>query len=304
MPELPEVEFARRSLVRWFDGRALVKAEADKKARTFRGAEPADFETIRGSLQKAERRGKYLMLTFSDGHGVVAHLGMTGKFVKRAPDVQEPYSRAKLFLDSGEVIHFRDPRLFGRIEPMRDDQLATNPVIQALGHDPLVDGLTSAQLEVRIGPSKQDLKVALMDQSRIAGLGNIHAAEALFRAKLHPARKPASLTPAEWAGLAKAIHTTIDFALTSEGSNDEIQYVEEGEAENPFLVYDRGEVPCSVCGGPIQHFDQGGRTTWFCPTCQPGRAIKKAVKAKPKVKPVKTAKRASKKAPAKKKARR
>lgn len=283
MPELPEVEFARRSLVRWFDGHSLVKAEADRKARTFRGAKPADFEAITGALKKAERRGKYLMLSFSDGHGLVAHLGMTGKFVKRAAGIQEPYSRAKFVLDSGEVIHFRDPRLFGRIEPMRDDELATNATIVALGHDPLVDGLTGAQLAACVVSSKQDLKVALMDQGRIAGLGNIHAAEALFRAKIHPARKPATLTLAEWAALAKAIHVSIAFALKTEGGNDEIAYIEEGEAENPFFVYDRRGQPCMKCKTPIDSFDQGGRTTYFCPRCQPipkGLTVKAKAKAK------------------------
>lgn len=287
MPELPEVEFARRSLVRWFDGRELVKAEADKKARTFRGASPAEFETIKGSLKKAERRGKYLMLSFSDGHGLVAHLGMTGKFVKRAAGAQEPYSRAKFVLDSGEVIHFRDPRLFGRMEPMRDHELATNSTIVALGHDPLVDGLTGAQLAARVGSSKQDLKVALMDQSRVAGLGNIHAAEALFRAKIHPARKPATLTDAEAGALAKAIHVSIAFALKTEGGNDEIQYVKEGEAENPFFVYDRGGLPCMKCKTLIESFDQGGRTTYFCPGCQPAPKGRATPKAKAKLKPAK-----------------
>jgi formamidopyrimidine-DNA glycosylase len=290
MPELPEVEFARRSLVRWFDGHSLVKAEADAKARTFRGSKPADFEALRGTLKKAQRRGKYLMLTFSHGRGVVAHLGMTGKFVKRAPSVNEPYSRAKLFLDSGEVIHFRDPRLFGRIEPMRDDELATNATIRALGHDPLVDGLTPEQLKASVAASRQDLKVALMDQSRIAGLGNIHAAEALFRAKLHPARKPATLTDREWADLARAIHTSIAFALETDRQSEEIQYVEEGHVENPFIVYGRSGEPCPTCTSTLAHFDQGGRTTYYCPHCQPSlkaKAPKKRPTAKKKASPAK-----------------
>lgn len=294
MPELPEVEFARRSLVRWFDGHSLVKAEADKKARTFRGASTADFEAIRGSLQKAERRGKYLMLTFSDGHGVVAHLGMTGKFVKRGSGVDERYSRAKWVLESGDVIHFRDPRLFGRIEPMPDADFSKNGVIAELGHDPLVDGLTGAQLKEKVAPSKQDLKVALMDQSRIAGLGNIHAAEALYRAKLGPTRKPATLTDAEWETLAKAIRTSIDFALETEGDGEEIRYLEEGEVENPFFVYDRGGQPCRSCKTPIEFFTQGGRTTYFCRTCQRGpKAAKPAKKAKA-LKPTKVSKKALK----------
>ncbi|MBL9039262.1 MAG: bifunctional DNA-formamidopyrimidine glycosylase/DNA-(apurinic or apyrimidinic site) lyase [Archangium sp.] len=268
MPELPEVEHARRSLETWFSGRTLVSADADPKARTFRGASVADFRALKGKLEKASRRGKYLVLTFSNGKGLVAHLGMTGKFVKRKAGVDEPYSRARFALDSGEVIHFRDPRLFGRMEPISSHDFSSNATIAALGIDPVVDGLTWQQLKEAVGRSKQGLKVALMDQHRVAGLGNIHAAEALFRAKLHPARAPSSLDDAEWKSLAKAIHASISFALkTSEG--EEIEYVEEPGAENPFLIYGRAGTPCRTCKTTIQKFEQGGRTTFVCPTCQP-----------------------------------
>src|SRR4051812_38484230 len=107
MPELPEVEIARRTLVRWFKGHALKRAEATP-ARTFRSGSRDRFGKLHGKLTRADRRGKYLLLAF--GHdGVVAHLGMTGKFVKRPPGIDEPYSRARFVLDSNEVIHFRDP---------------------------------------------------------------------------------------------------------------------------------------------------------------------------------------------------
>lgn len=284
MPELPEVEFARRCLVQWFDGHTLAHAEADPKARTFRGAKPSDFEALRGRLLKADRRGKYLMLTFEGGRGLVGHLGMTGKLVRRPAGEPVPYSRARFVLDSGDVIHFRDPRLFGRLEPTPASQLATHPSVAALGVDPLVDGLTTAQLREALAGSKQALKVALMDQGRIAGLGNIHAAEALFRARVNPARVPSSLTDAEWQRLTKAINATIDFALQQQGSDDDIAYVEEPGTENPFLVY--GKERCSECGGPIQSLEQGGRTTWFCPRCQPAHP---ATPAKTTPKPRKAA---------------
>lgn len=271
MPELPEVEFARRSLVRWFDRHRLVRVEVDRKARTFRGAKVADVEKLGGWLESATRRGKYLLLGFSNGRGVVAHLGMTGKFVKRAAGVAEPYSRARFVLDTGDVIHFRDPRLFGRMEPASAATLGDVDAVAKLGLDPLVDGLSPAQLEAALGGSKQDLKVALMDQERLAGLGNIHAAEALFRAHLHPARKPGSLSKAEWAALAKAIRDGIRFALEHEGDDDEIEYVEEPGAENPFLVYGREGQPCPRCKTRVKSFPQGGRTTYYCPACQPKR---------------------------------
>ena len=268
MPELPEVEIARRNLLRWFDGRRVVRAEADKRARTFRGADPGVFEEIQGRLESASRRGKYLMLFFESGRGALAHLGMTGKFVRRPIGHVEPYSRARFHLDDGQVIHYRDPRLFGRIEPVPSEALPELPVVRALGIDPMVDGLTARSLARAVGTSKQDLKVALMDQSRIAGLGNIHAAEALFRARLHPSRKPATLRPDEWRRLARGIRSTLKFALESEDS-EEIEYVEEPGAENPFRIYGRAGEPCPVCRTWVQSFTQGGRTTHFCPRCQP-----------------------------------
>jgi formamidopyrimidine-DNA glycosylase len=271
MPELPEVEFARRTLVRWLAGREVVHAHATR-TRTFRGASPEAFERIRGRLLFAERKGKYLMLGFEDGLGALAHLGMTGKFVKRPSGAAEPYSRARLELDSGEAIHFRDPRLFGRIEPAPSARVRELPVIRALGRDPLNEGLSGAQLAEAVGRSGQALKVALMDQSRIAGLGNIHAAEALYRAKLNPARAPRSLSRAEWSSLARSIHATFAFAFEAEGEGDEIDYVEEPGAENPFLVYGRAGERCGRgCGARVRSFVQGGRTTHYCPRCQPVR---------------------------------
>jgi formamidopyrimidine-DNA glycosylase len=268
MPELPEVELARRALVRWFDGRTLLRAEADAKARTFRGAKVSDFTRLNGRLERAGRRGKYLLLEFSQGRGLVAHLGMTGKLVRRPNGTVERWSRARFFLDSGDVIHFRDPRMFGRIEPVPAAQLEQNRAVKALGRDPLVDGLTVDELIEAVGRSKQDLKVALMDQGRVAGLGNIHAAEALFRARLHPARKPSSLTPAEWRALHSGIHAALAFGLEAQEA-DEIQYVEEPGAKNPFRIYGRAGTPCPRCKTKVVAFTQGGRTTHVCPKCQP-----------------------------------
>ncbi len=271
MPELPEVEFARRALSRWLEDREVVRARAEA-SRTFRGASPAAFQKIRGRLEFAERKGKYLMLGFGGGQGLLAHLGMTGKFVKRPGGVEEPYSRARLELDSGEVIHFRDPRRFGRMEPVPNDQVRRLPAIEALGRDPFLEGLNGAQLAEAVGRSRQPLKVALMDQGLIAGLGNIHAAEALYRAKLHPSLLPGALDAAQWRALAKAIQTTLAFALKAEGGSEEIDYVEEPGAPNPFLVYGRVGERCRRCGAAFASFPQGGRTTHYCPGCQPAPA--------------------------------
>jgi formamidopyrimidine-DNA glycosylase len=161
---------------------------------------------------------------------------------------------------------------------MANEALARNEVISALGVDPIVDGLSVEQLQRALGSSKQQLKVAMMDQGRIAGLGNIHAAEALFRAKLHPARLPASLTPAEWTRLQAGIMASLTFALETTQGLEEIEYVEEPGTKNPFLVYGREGEPCSRCRTPIEYLDQGGRTSYFCPHCQPLGGVAKAKK--------------------------
>jgi formamidopyrimidine-DNA glycosylase len=269
MPELPEVEIARRNLVRWLEPRRVVKAEADK-TRIFRGANRRAFERLHGKLAWTRRRGKYLLVAFEGGEGFLSHLGMTGKWVRREAGQKEPFSKARLHLDDGTVIHFRDPRMFGRIEPVPADRLVSLPAFSALGLDPLEDRLTPKALKEAVGHSRQAIKVALMDQARIAGLGNLHVAEALFRSRLHPARNPSTLEAPEWAALSRGIHATIRFALNSE-SQEEIEYVEEPGAENPFFVYGRRGEKCRRCKTPIETMTQGGRTTYFCPGCQKKR---------------------------------
>jgi formamidopyrimidine-DNA glycosylase len=267
MPELPEVELARRNLEKWFAGHTVVGAEAEK-TRIFRGADTRAFEAIRGRLDHIDRKGKYLLFAFEGGRGLLAHLGMTGKFVRRPPGQAEPYSHARFILDDDEVIHFRDPRQFGRMEPVDAIALQSTPVVAELGADLLKEPPTATSLREALGHLKVGLKVALMDQSRVAGLGNIHAAEALYRAKIHPARKPKTLKDAEWKRLAKGIRDAIGFALRREES-EEIQYVEEPGSDNPFLVYGRKGEKCRRCGTRITSFAQGGRTTFCCPKCQP-----------------------------------
>ena len=272
MPELPEVETTRHNLVRWLHGRRVVKAEAED-TRLFRGAHRRGFSSLHGRLLELERRGKYLLFTFEGGRGLLAHLGMTGRFVRRAEGDPVPFTRARLHLDSGDVLHYADARLLGRLEPCAASRLHALTAVKALGRDPLVDGLSAAQLEEAVGPSRQPLKVALMDQGRVAGLGNIQAAEALHRARLHPARAPGSLSGAEWKALARAIHATLAFTLRGL-RGEELQYLIDG-AHNDFHVYGRAGTPCPRCGAKVRSLPQAGRTTHYCPRCQPphpGRA--------------------------------
>ena len=271
MPELPEVEFAARALRRWLSGRRIVSADAPE-SRVFRGSERREFvRRLPGeSLDWIERRGKYLLLAFRGGVGLLNHLGMTGKWVRVPPGALLPtHVRARLDLDSGEVVAYRDPRLFGRIAVHPADELFSLPEIRALGPDPLVDGVDAARLHERLSRSRRPVKVALMDQGLLAGLGNIQATEALFLAGIHPARPASSITPQEARQLASAILESLERTLKAQGAGDSITYVEERRAPNPFRIYGRAGSPCPRCGTTIEKMELGGRTSAFCPRCQP-----------------------------------
>jgi formamidopyrimidine-DNA glycosylase len=270
MPELPEVEFTRGVLARWLAGRRvdaltvlapkLVAPSAQKVAQALAGQR----------FLGAERRAKYLLLSFTGDVGLVSHLGMTGRWTRRPAGEALRHDRLQLALDDGHVLHFQDMRMFGWLELHPASALATLPVIAALGPDPLRDGLDGPTLQARLAGSKRAVKVALMDQAVVAGIGNIQAAEALFRAKVDPRLLAGALTAAQCAAVAKGVHQTIAHTLASQGSpqvKDEIAYVEEG-GENPFLVYDRRGEPCPVCRTPLARLTQGGRSTYWCPGCQ------------------------------------
>jgi formamidopyrimidine-DNA glycosylase len=266
MPELPEVEIARRNLVRWFKGRTLVRVQAEA-TRVLRGGEAKSLARLGGTLVQAERTGKFLLLHFSQGPGLLVHLGMTGKFVRRPGGEELKHGRVRFLLDSGQVIHFVDPRMFGRILPVTASHLADVPEARDLGVDPWNVRVTGTTLAALFQDSKRPLKISLMDQTKLAGLGNIHAAEALWRAKLDPKRKPQGLSTSDWTRLAKAIRDTLAYGLrVTQG--DEVRYVEESNAENPFFVYGKAGTPCRRCRTLIRSFPQGGRTTYACPHCQ------------------------------------
>jgi formamidopyrimidine-DNA glycosylase len=268
MPELPEVEMARRRFTRWMRGQRVVHTEAEPDGRTLLQSQRKAFLALDGKLTDSDRRGKFLRLSFGPQTQLLLHLGMSGKLVKAKRELPVKWSRVSFYLSGGAVIHFVDPRRFGRVEVLGPGQWEKHPSVVKLGRDILEDGLSLAQLKEVLGTSKQPLKVALMDQSKLAGFGNIHAVEALFRAALHPDRKPSTLTLPEWKKLHAALHASIQFGLDEQDTGDETTYVEEKKAPNPFLVYGRKGEKCSRCNAVIQSRTQAGRTTYFCGACQ------------------------------------
>lgn len=269
MPELPEVEHAARALRAWLTGVAIVRVEAPASP-VFRGGDRGAFRrALAGrTLQRVERRGKLLLLTLDEGVGLLSHLGMTGKWL-RSEGTGAPvhHSRARLVLAGGSVVHYADPRMFGRLAVHPADALLELPEVRALGPDPVLDGVDVEALHAALHATRRPVKVALLDQRILAGIGNIYATEALFRARLHPAREGRSLTRADTARLVKALDAVLAEALGRLG--EEIAYLSDGaHVDNPFAVYDRAGEPCPSCRRVLSKATIGGRTSAFCARCQ------------------------------------
>lgn len=275
MPELPEVEFAARSLRAWTRGRTLVRLEADPRARhvfrpsTARGLARA---LAGGRFGEIRRVGKQLLVTLArDGEpvGLLAHLGMTGKWLlRRAGDPAPRFSRARLALDDGAVLHFCDLRLFGRLRAVPGARFEAVPEVAALGPDPIEAGLDPDRLHAALARSRLPVKVRIMDQRILPGVGNIYASEALFRARLDPRRPGAGLSRREAGALARALLAALRESIARE-EGPEISYVEEPGSENPFLVYAREGERCPRCRrAAVRRVVQAQRSTFFCPRCQ------------------------------------
>jgi formamidopyrimidine-DNA glycosylase len=270
VPELPEVEFARSCLSRWLGGKTLSKVEADP-TRVIRGASPKAFAALaRDRVTKVERRGKWLLWRLASENGLLAHLGMTGKFELTRPGAPAVrWSRVRFTRSDGAVVHYRDPRQFGHIRLAPLSVLLTTEPLKSLGPDAKDHLLSASALAARLQKSRRQVKEVLMDQTVLAGLGNIQVTEALFLAGIHPARRANSLTPSEVVKIRRAIAKSLARTLAM-NKGDKITYVEESKrVENPFQVYGKANSPCPKCGTLLKKMVIGGRTSAFCPHCQP-----------------------------------
>jgi formamidopyrimidine-DNA glycosylase len=227
-----------------------------------------------------DRRGKHLLVTLVDRRsrkvGLWSHLGMTGKWVLReGVDPSPSHGRVRLDLDDGRVLHYLDPRLFGRLRVVAKADFAALPEVAALGPDPIHDGIDPGRLAGRLGSTRRAVKVALLDQAVLAGVGNIHASESLFAARIDPRRRGGGLSPAEVRGLARAIAASLRRGIEMQ-DGPEIAYVEEPGAENPFRVYARDGERCPRCReAEIRRIVQAQRSTFFCPLCQGSRTARR-----------------------------
>lgn len=272
MPELPEVEFHARELRRWLDGKTILRAEADK-TRLLRGkTTPKSFSEAltNRSVIEIKRQAKCLVFQVDGDHCLLSHLGMSGKWLHlSATDPTPRASHARLVLSDGFVLHNVDPRMFGFLQVVQKDKLSQVKELKDLGPDPLTDLFDGSVLQKALGATRAAIKGRLLDPKTISGVGNIHATEALFHAKIHPARPASSLRPDELTALAREIVATIKRGLAEHERHGKVVYMSDHtDMENPFSAYGRAGEPCPRCSTIFKEIVIGGRTSVFCSKCQ------------------------------------
>jgi len=273
VPELPEVETVRRRLAPLLEGRVFADVEiAD--ARLTRPFDPVEVaRELEGERVAAvARRGKYLIVRFESGRALLVHLRMTGSFLHDGcgglPD--DPHRRAVVRLDDGSEVAYRDVRRFGTwllLEPADVDAY----VDARVGREPLAASYRARHLADGLKGRKAPVKAAILDQRTVAGVGNIYADEALWRAQIHPLAPAETLGPEEVKALHRAIRRALQAGLRRQGSTLRDYRLPDGargEAQHEFKVYGRGGEPCERCGTPIDKIRVAGRGTWYCPSCQ------------------------------------
>jgi formamidopyrimidine-DNA glycosylase len=287
MPELPEVETVRRGLAPVMEGKRFAKVEV--RRGDLRWPLPKGFaQKLNGkTVQGLGRRAKYLLADLSSGDVLLMHLGMSGSFRVGKDSAPGTYyhERSKstahdhivFHMSNGATVTFNDPRRFGSMKLVSRARLEDEPLLRSLGPEPLGNEFDAAMLAKACAGKKTSLKAALSDQRVVAGLGNIYVCEALFRARLSPKRIASTIAdrngkPNERAKkLVDAIKAVLKDAIEAGGSSLRDHRRADGslgDFQHNFQVYDREGEPCPSCKGKIKRIVQGGRSTFYCPSCQ------------------------------------
>ena len=272
MPELPEVETIRRQLAPHVAGRTLERVEILDPRWTMPDPSGPVADALTGARVTAlGRAGKYLIWELDADRYLLQHLRMTGALLWD-PEVEPLHTRVRLTLSDGHRIAYVDPRRFGTAHLMgsaaeRDAYLGAR-----LGPEPLTPGFSADYLRDAARGRAAPVKSFILDQQRIAGVGNIYADESLFRARIHPLRHAGKLSPGQWADLKVAIETSLSLGIDAKGASiDDFRHVDgqRGSFQDLFLVFGRTGQPCVNCGTPITKLVVGGRGTHVCEHCQP-----------------------------------
>ena len=282
MPELPEVETVRRGLSPVMEGQDILRADVNRPDLRWPFPERMAERLSNQRVLQLRRRSKYLLADLGSGESLLVHLGMSGrmlvsgdplgKFVHAHPATEKHY-HVVLHMANGARITFNDPRRFGAMDLMPTKGAETHKLLAALGPEPLGNGFHEAHLVAALKGRNTPIKAALLDQRIIAGLGNIYVCEALYRARIHPARKAGRISKARIAALVPIIRQVLTDAIEAGGSSLRDFRQADGELgyfQHSFDVYGREGLPCRTpgCGMPIRRIVQGGRSSFYCPQCQ------------------------------------
>lgn len=276
MPELPEVETIKRVIEPQIQG-LVIKKVTVRRPEVLAYPDADTFcKTLTGQvISEMARRGKFLMILLTDGDRIILHLRMTGGLLLTPSDYpEEKHTHIVFSLNNGMELRFSDMRRFGRFWLIQKDEADTYSGTHKLGIEPLTEAVTFEYLHTHFGKRKKTVKECLLDQSVIAGIGNIYSDEILFTAKIHPARAASSLSEKEWKTLAAVIPERISYYIeTNKISAEEYLQTKGRDYRNtPFLqVYGQAGKPCPKCGETLCRMVIGGRSSVYCPVCQTNR---------------------------------
>jgi formamidopyrimidine-DNA glycosylase len=284
VPELPEVETIRRQLAPALEGRRIE----DVAVLDGRWCDPAPPEAVEDALrgraiERVGRRGKYLILSLEDDVHLVMHLRMTGNLLLTEDEEDPPYLRVSIRLDDGRRLLFVDVRRFGTGDVLLGSDALAEYFDSRLGVEPLSTDFTAEALRALARGRKQPVKAFLLNQERIAGVGNIYADEALWRARIHPLRPVGKLKRDQIEALRAGVVDSLQLGIDSKGASiDDYRHVDgaEGSFQDRFVVYSRAGEPCPRCGTPIEKLRAAGRGTYVCPNCQPRPRVRRRVAAR------------------------
>jgi formamidopyrimidine-DNA glycosylase len=270
MPELPEVETTRRGIRTALLGRRIQALDLRERRLRWPVEASLSAEVAGQRVVDVHRRAKYLLIELERGT-LIAHLGMSGSLrVMPAGAPRLLHDHYDLVLDSGRCLRFNDPRRFGSLHWCTGDP-AGHPLLANLGPEPLEPSFDADHLARLARGRKVAVKLFLMDQRVVVGVGNIYASEALFRAGVRPRRAAGRLRRAEWVSVVEAIRAVLQEAIRQGGTTLR-DYVSAdgtpGYFRQELYVYERAGEPCRRCSTPVRHLVQGQRSTYFCPTCQ------------------------------------
>jgi formamidopyrimidine-DNA glycosylase len=271
VPELPEVETIRRQLARLVEGRTLDELAIEDQRWCAPLAPDELVAAVQGRrVETLGRRGKYLVWSFEGEMHLLVHLRMTGTLLYD-PDPGERFRRVIFRFDDGHVLWFCDQRRFGTGELALGDEGLADFFAPRLGIEPLGPEFTGAKLRELAKGRRAPVKAFLLDQTKVAGVGNIYADEALYRARIHPLREVGKLAGPQFDALRDAIVEVLELGIDKGGSTiDDFRHADgvQGSFQNEFLVHTRKGEPCPSCGREIVKFVAAGRGTYACESCQ------------------------------------